>query len=514
MTSKWLFQDPAGFATPLLVAFAVDIATSKDDPGSPALLTTSNALAASLAPWFASGEFKGALAETLMLRRPEGVKAERLLVIGLGKAKSLTANEIRKAAGAAIRLARPRGLRDLAIAFPEDRAIADEHIDALPCYLAARALAEGAILADFDIDTYRSDRKDLSVNSLTLLLPDADAETRNDTQHGWEEGVIFGESQNFTRSLVNEPGNVLTPTELGRRATAMATELGLKCEVHSTDKLKDLKMGAFLGVAQGSAEAPALIVLRYEPPTAPTVDGPVIGLVGKGITFDTGGISIKPAENMDKMKYDMAGAAAMLGAMRAIALLKPAVRVLCVICSCENMPSGRAYKPGDVLTAMSGKTIEVLNTDAEGRLVLADGLHYAQTLGATRLINAATLTGAISVALGQLNAGVFTNSEETVRRFLDVYPTAGEKFWQMPCTDDYREQIKSSIADIMNTGGSRYGGAIAAAMFLKEFAGETPWIHLDIAGTAWVDEQKPWQSKGPSGIGVRSITEWVRSYAK
>jgi leucyl aminopeptidase len=293
----------------------------------------------------------------------------------------------------------------------------------------------------------------------------------------------------------------------------MAKEFGLACEVHSTDKMKQLKMGAFLAVAQGSAEAPALIVLRYKPPIAPAADAPVIGLVGKGITFDTGGISIKPADNMDKMKYDMAGAAAMLGAMRAIALLKPAVHVVCVICSCENMPSGRAYKPGDVLTAMSGKTIEVLNTDAEGRLVLADGLHYAQTLGATRLINAATLTGAIGIALGQLNAGLFSNDEETTRRFLDVYLVAGEKFWQMPCTDDYREQIKSSIADIMNTGGSRYGGAIAGAMFLKEFAGDTPWIHLDIAGTAWLDEQKPWLSKGPSGIGVRSITEWTRSYA-
>ncbi len=514
MTSKLLFQDPSGFATPLLVAFAVDIATGKDEPGSPALLTTSDALAASVAPWFASGEFKGSLAETLILRRPDGVKAERLLIIGLGKANSLTANEVRKAAGTAIRLARPRALRDVAIAFPEDRAIADEHIDALPCFLAARALAEGAIVADFDIDTYRSDRKDLSISSMTVLLPNADDETRKDAQRGWDEGVVLGESQNFTRSLVNEPGNVLTPTELGRRAAAMAKDLGLPCEVHSTDKLKELKMGAFLGVAQGSYEPPALIVIRYEPATAPAPDTPVLGLVGKGITFDTGGISIKPADNMDKMKYDMAGAAAMLGAMRAIALLKPAVRVICVICSCENMPSGRAYKPGDVLTAMSGKTIEVLNTDAEGRLVLADGLHYAKTLGATRLINAATLTGAIGIALGQLNAGLFTNDDETARRFLDVAPTAGEKFWQMPCTDDYREQIKSSIADIMNTGGSRHGGAIAGAMFLKEFAGDTPWIHLDIAGTAWVDEQKPWQSKGPSGVGVRSITEWARSYAK
>jgi leucyl aminopeptidase len=514
MTSRLLFQDPAGFVTPLLVVFAVDIATGKDDPASPALLTTSDALAEAAAPWLSSGEFKASLAETLLLHKPNGLKAERLLVIGLGKAGKLTANEVRKGAGAAVRFAKPRDIRDLAIAFPEDRAFSDEHLDALPCYLATRAVAEGAVLAEFDIDVYRSDRKDPSVHTLTLLAPDTDDETRNDTQRGWDEGLILADSQNFARSLVNEPGNVLTPTELGRRAAAMAKEFGLACEVHSTDKLKQLKMGAFLAVAQGSAEPPALIVLRYEPPSAPAPDTPVLGLVGKGITFDTGGISIKPADNMDKMKYDMAGAAAMLGTMRAIALLKPAVRVLCVICSCENMPSGRAYKPGDVLTAMSGKTIEVLNTDAEGRLVLADGLHYAQTLGATRLIDAATLTGAISIALGQLNAGLFSNNEETTRRFLDVYPIAGEKFWQMPCTDDYREQIKSSIADIMNTGGSRYGGAIAGAMFLKEFAGDTPWIHLDIAGTAWVDEQKPWQSKGPSGIGVRSITEWVRSHPK
>ncbi len=514
MTSRLLFQDPAGFVTPLLVVFAVDIATGKDDPPSPALLTTSDAVAAAAAPWFGTGEFKATVAEPLLLRRPEGLKAERLLVIGLGKAKSLTANELRKGAGTAIRLARPRGFREITIAFPEDRALADEHIDTLPCYLAARAVAEGTLLANFDIDAYRTDRKDQSIQSVTVLFPEADDETRSDTQRGWDEGVILGESQNFTRSLVNEPGNVLTPTELGRRTAAMAKEFGLACEVHSTDKLKQLKMGAFLAVAQGSAEPPALIVLRYEPPTAPASDAPILGLVGKGITFDTGGISIKPADNMDKMKYDMAGAAAMLGTMRAVALLKPAVRVLCVICSCENMPSGRAYKPGDVLTAMSGKTIEVLNTDAEGRLVLADGLHYAQTLGATRLINAATLTGAIGIALGQLNAGLFSNDDETTRRFLDVYPVAGEKFWQMPCTDDYREQIKSSIADIMNTGGSRYGGAIAGAMFLKEFAGDTPWIHLDIAGTAWIDDQKPWQSKGPSGVGVRSITEWVRSHAK
>jgi leucyl aminopeptidase len=513
MITKLLFQDPAAFAVPLLAVFAVDIASGKDEPASPALLSTSNAIAKAAAPWLGSGEFKAALAETLLLHAPAGIKAERLLIIGLGKAKSLTAHDVRKAAGVAVRFCKPRGLRELALAFPEDRALADEHMDTLPCDRIARTLTEGAILAEFDIDIYRSERKDQSVHAVTILSAEADKKSQAEMQQGFDEGLIVAESQNFARALINEPGNVLTPTELGRRAAVMAKEVGLNCEVHSTEKLRELKMGAFLAVAQGSYEPPALIVLRYDPPSPPAENTPVLGLVGKGITFDTGGISIKPADNMDKMKYDMAGAAAMLGAMRAIALLKPAVRVLCVVCSCENMPSGRAYKPGDVLTAMSGKTIEVLNTDAEGRLVLADGLHYAQILGATHLINAATLTGAIGIALGQLNAGLFSNHDETAQRFLNVHCTAGEKFWRMPCTDDYREPIKSSIADIMNTGNSRHGGAISAAMFLKEFVGDAPWLHLDIASTAWVDEQKAWQSKGPSGIGVRSITEWVRSYS-
>jgi leucyl aminopeptidase len=311
---------------------------------------------------------------------------------------------------------------------------------------------------------------------------------------------------------VNEPGNVLTPTELGRRAAAMAKENGLKCEVHSTDKLKELKMGAFWSVSQGSAEPPALIVMTYEPEGA-AGDGPVLGLVGKGITFDTGGISIKPSENMEKMKYDMAGGAAMIGAMQAIAQLKPKVKVISVVCAAENMPSGTAYKPGDISTAMSGKTIEIINTDAEGRLVLADGLHYARQLGATHLIDAATLTGACVVALGMVNAGIFSNNDEAYGRFAEGLKTSGERFWRLPVEDDYREQIKSSIADIMNTGG-RYGGAVTAAMFLKEFVEETPWIHLDIAGMAWMEEQKPWIAKGPSGVAVRSITEWVRTYAK
>jgi leucyl aminopeptidase len=297
----------------------------------------------------------------------------------------------------------------------------------------------------------------------------------------------------------------------------MCAEVGLKCEVHSTNKLHELKMGAFWAVAQGSEEPPALIVMTYEPSLGKgqvaAKDAPVMGLVGKGITFDTGGISIKPADGMEKMKYDMAGAGAMIGAMRAIAQLKPKVKVIGVVCSAENMPDGKAFKPGDVVTGMSGKTIEVVNTDAEGRLVLADGLHYAKTLGCTHLINAATLTGACVVALGILNAGLFSNDEATWEKFQGATKISGEKFWRLPCTDDYKEQIKSQIADMMNTGKNRWGGAISAAMFLKEFVGETPWVHLDIAGCAWNDENKPWIANGPSGIAVRSILEWVRSYS-
>ena len=237
--------------------------------------------------------------------------------------------------------------------------------------------------------------------------------------------------------------------------------------------------------------------MRYEPEGAP--EKPVLGLVGKGITFDTGGISIKPAEGMEKMKYDMAGGAAMIGAMRAIALLKPNVRVIGIVCASENMPSGKAQKPGDVQIAMSGKSIEIINTDAEGRLVLADGLHYAQATGRTHLIDAATLTGAVVVALGYVNAGIFANNDAIYERFEQALKKSGEKMWRLPVDDEYRELIRSNIADMMNSGG-RWGGAVTAAMFLKEFVGDTPWIHLDIAGVAWMEDNKPWIAKGPSGV--------------
>jgi leucyl aminopeptidase len=497
------FASPVTFATAMLAVFAADSSASKEKnaPAKPILLTRDTVFAKADKPALESGEFNAGRCETLLLHGTPELQAKRLLIVGLGKAAKVTVDDVRRGAGAAVRFAKPRGIRELAILLPEH--------DGLDLAAATQAAVEGAFVGDYDPDTYRSDRKDRSIEQLTILAPQG--ADKSAVEKAFREGVVLGESQNFTRELVNEPGNRLTPTILGQRAAAMCKEQGLACEVYSTDKLHELKMGAFWSVAKGSDEPPALVVMRYEPETAPK-DGPVLALVGKGITFDTGGISLKPSDNMEKMKYDMAGAAAMLGAMRAIAQLKPNVRVMGILCSAENMPSGKAYKPGDVAFAMSGKTIEIINTDAEGRLVLADGLHYAKQLGATHLIDAATLTGACVVALGMLNAGLFSNDEEACERFRQAAQRAGEKFWRLPLDDEYRDMIVSDIGDIKNTGG-RWGGAITAAMFLKEFAGDTPWVHLDIAGVAWMEENKPWIARGPSGIAVRSVVEWVRSYA-
>ncbi len=392
-----------------------------------------------------------------------------------------------------MRSLKSRGLRSFAFAAPQS-VNAEE---------AAKAIVEGAFVGNFEPDYYKSDRKDQKIEALTVVA-------KGDLQKAIDEARIVGESQNFVRDLVNEPSNRMTPTVLGERAKKMAQEVGLKCEVYGADKIKDLKMGAFWSVAQGSDEPPALIVLRYEPAGAP--EKPVLGLVGKGVTFDTGGISIKPADGMEKMKYDMAGGATMIGVMRAIALLKPKIKVTAIICATENMPSGKAQKPGDVQIAMSGKSIEIINTDAEGRLVLADGLFYARQLGCTHLIDAATLTGAVVVALGYVNAGIFANDDKMYERFKGALDKAGEKMWRLPLDEEYKESIKSTIADIVNSGG-RWGGSITAAMFLKEFAEETPWIHLDIAGTAWTEEAKPWIAKGPSGIALRSLVEFARNFA-
>ena len=458
--------------------------------------TGDNAVRDAAAEVIASGEVTGKMFECTLVHRPARLKAKRLLLLGGGKAKTFSAFELRRLAGAAVRALKTRGVRSFAFLAPQGIGAED----------AVRAIVEGAFVGNFEPDYYKSDRKDQKIDALTLVARGDQARLAA----ALAEGLIVGESQNFTRDLVNEPSNRMTPTILAERARKMSQEVGLKCEVHGADRIKELKMGAFWSVAQGSDEPPALIVMRYEPAGAP--EKPVLGLVGKGITFDTGGISIKPADGMEKMKYDMAGGAAMIGAMRAIALLKPRVKVTAIVCATENMPSGKAQKPGDVQIAMSGKSIEIINTDAEGRLVLADGLYYARQLGCTHLIDAATLTGAVVVALGYVNAGIFANDDQMYQRFARALDKAGEKRWRLPLDEEYKEVIKSNIADIVNSGG-RWGGSVTAAMFLKEFAEDTPWLHLDIAGTAWMEDAKPWIAKGPSGIAVRSLVEFAKDFA-
>jgi leucyl aminopeptidase len=322
-------------------------------------------------------------------------------------------------------------------------------------------------------------------------------------------GQIIGEAANLARDISVDPPNLLTPLALAARAQAMAKANGLACEVLDQDRMRQLGMGALLGVAQGSAEPGAMIVMEYKP-EKPTSDAR-LALIGKGVTFDTGGISIKPAEGMEKMKYDMCGAAAVIGAMQAIARLKPAMAVTGIIPTVENMPGSRAQRPSDIVTSLSGKTIEVLNTDAEGRLILADAITYAKQLGCTHLVDAATLTGAIVVALGNSHSGVFTNNDGLLDQWMAAAKASAEKMWHMPLEDDHREMLKTVYADIGNVGG-RAAGACSAAAFLKEFVGDTPWIHVDIAGTAWLDDAKPYMAKGPTAIPlgtfVRLAQDW------
>jgi len=440
-----------------------------------------------------AGEIAGKSLELTLLHHVPGVAATRVLLAGAGQANKFTSAELRKLIAAAVRFLRGKSVKK--VAFEPDAAHAG------PDFVSAAV--EGAILGNYEPDRLKTADPKKSLDEFSVVGSGKEVETAA------RRGQILAEAQNFTRDLVNEPANLLTPLKLAAAARQMAGEYTLECEVLEQSQMQALGMGALLGVAQGSAEPPALIVIRYRPEHAASQAH--LGLVGKGVTFDTGGISIKPSEGMEKMKYDMAGGAAMIGAMRAIAQLKPPIAVTAFIPCVENMPGSRAQRPGDIVTAMSGKTIEVLNTDAEGRLILADALVYARKQGCTHLVDAATLTGAIVVALGHLNVGLFANDDGMRDRVLQAAKAEGERMWPMPLDDDYKDYLKSAFADMGNIGG-RWGGAITAAMFLKEFAEETPWVHLDIAGTAWLDDAKPYLAKGPTGLPVRTLvrlaSEW------
>ncbi len=425
----------------------------------------------------------------------DGWQTHRVLAIGAGARKDYSPDRARKLAIAGTVAARQRGLGRIAFA---QRATATATQDEV---YDAQAIAEGLLLGAFDADSYKTATRD------TAALTEAQVVTRRASDAlaaAVDRGRILGECSNFARTLSNEPSNVLTPRELAQRAEQSSREVGLDVDILDEHRIASLNMGLLQGVARGSNEPARVIVMRHNPPGVTT--GPVLGLIGKGVTFDTGGISIKPAEGMERMKDDMAGGAAVIAAMRAIALLKAPMRVIGIVPTTENMPGGKAIKPGDILTGASGKTVEVINTDAEGRLILGDALWYARELGATHLVDVATLTGACVVALGKITSGLFGTPDwwlELVRRTAD---RSGDRAWPMPLFEEYFDQLKSDIADMTNVGG-RPAGAVTAAMFLKEFTGGLPWAHFDVAGTAWAEDAKAFQPKGPNGIAVRTLAE-------
>jgi len=446
-----------------------------------------------------SEEFKGESGETVLIRfAPKGkVRASRLLLIGGGEMSECQAHHVGIAAGTALRAFNKQKIKSLALS-PRT---------SLDAAAVAQAAIQGAICSTFELDKYKSsERSKQTVNTFGVHVEGAKP---NDVKRGLTRGEIIGESINFTRDLANEPPNVLTPTEMANRAQAMAKETGLKCEILDEAKMTKMGMGSLMSVSIGSEQPAKMIVLRYTPTKNTGAKGEMLALVGKGITFDTGGISLKPGEGMDAMKYDMSGGATVIGTMRAISMLKPTVPVLGIVAAVENMPDGKASRPSDVVTAMNGKTIEILNTDAEGRLILADAVAYAEKQGATRIVDMATLTGAVIVALGDQNTGIMGNDQGLVDEIIECGKENGEGFWQLPVSKEYSKQIKSDIADIKNIGPRGKAGTIMGAVFIQEFVDKAKWAHLDIAGTAWADAAKPHAAKGPTGVAIRSLISLV-----
>ncbi|HEY0377540.1 MAG TPA: leucyl aminopeptidase [Pyrinomonadaceae bacterium] len=442
------------------------------------------------------GEFKGDAGTSLLVHAAGADGARRLLVVGLGERADLDAAAMSRAAAAAVRRAREGHVKQLHFVLPPSG----------DARRMIRAASEGAVLGLYDNSFYQKHEDEARLETLNLVSTEVNAEETGELLKEIERGRVVAESVNWARSLADEPGGSLPPEEFARRAAEMAGEFGLKVETLDADEIRARGMGGLWGVGKGSDNRPALIVLRYEPEGA-SADDELWAFVGKGITFDTGGISLKHGLDMYEMKTDMAGGAAALGALRAAAQLKPRRRLAAVVPSAENMPSGRSIKPGDVVRTLAGYTIEVVDTDAEGRLVLSDGIAYAKQLGASRIVDLATLTGSIIVALGDHRAGLFSNDDDWAKRVLRAAARAGEPAWRMPVSDDYKKRIESPIADFKNYGGRP--DATAAALLLSKFADKTPWVHLDIAGTSWLDSAEPHAPKGSTGAGVRTLVELV-----
>ena len=449
------------------------------------------------------GEIKGKAGEISVIHTMGKIPAGKVVILGLGKDKDITADKIRIAMADACRTLRKKGVNKL------ETALVGVGVNNIDPEASAEAITEGAILGLYAFNRHITKKPEQGeITELVINCPDLKSKTA--VQRGVNTGKILAEAANLARDWVNEPSNYMTPTILAAEAKKVAEKHGLKIEVLERKQMKELGMGALLGVARGSQQPPKFIVLTYRGKTAKTVD---IALVGKGITFDSGGISLKPSDHMGDMKSDMAGAASVIAAIGAIAQLKPKLNVMAIAPATENLPSGTAFKPADILTAMNGKTIEIITTDAEGRLILADALGYANKQGAKMIVDIATLTGACQIALGDITTGAFTNNQELLDKVIAAGNAVGDKIWQLPTFEEYKELNKSDVADLKNTGG-RYAGAITAALFVGEFAGKTPWVHLDIAGPALLDSAKGYYSKGATGVPTRTLIKLVQSLAE
>ncbi len=436
------------------------------------------------------GEFNGEEETSLFVRTQEN----KILLVGCGKHKEFGNAESNHAAGAAVREARQRGIKKLFFVLPENA--------------SAQIVTEGAIMGVYENDFYqKKDEDEKRIETFALVVNEETEEIKRAT----ECGKIIAESANWTRELADLDGLTLPPREFARHAAEMAEEFDLKVETLNAEEIQKRGMGGLWGIGMGSDEPPVMIVVRYEPENVSS-DDELIAFVGKGITFDTGGISIKPREGMEEMKSDMTGGATALGALRAIAQLRPNKRIIAVVPSAENMPSEKSIKPGDIVKTLAGYTLEVVDTDAEGRVVLVDGIAYAKELGAKKIVDLATLTGSIIIALGTHRTGLFSNNDDWANEVIKASECAGEPVWRMPVGDDYKKKIESNIADFKNYGGRP--DATGAALLLSKFAGDTPWVHLDIAGTAWYDDATSYSPKGASGKGVKTLVELILSLCR
>jgi len=448
--------------------------------------------------------FKGKEGETVLVHSLGKISAKKILLLGLGKKENLKADTIRRLGAKAVKEAEKTKASTVSIMpIGLDRDIDPE--------VVGQCIMEGIMLALYKFNKYKTidkDNKETTIKEIYVLNEDESNNERLDK--GIKVGEKLANGTIIARDLVNEPSNVLTPSAMANKAIEIANKHGLEISILEKEDMEKLGMGSFLAVTKGSEEPPKLIAIKY---FGNKNDDEIIGLVGKGLTFDSGGISLKPGAGMDAMKTDMGGGASVLGAMEVIGALKPKVNVIAIVGACENMPSGKAYKPGDILTSMDGKTIEVLNTDAEGRLVLIDCITYAVQQGATKLVDLATLTGACIVALGTTTTALISNNDDFVKQVEKAAESAGERVWQLPSFPEYKELIKSDIADLKNLG-DKGAGTITAGLFLGEFVGERPWVHMDIAGTSMISSDKGYNVKGATGVGVRTLYYLVKLMEK